>query len=332
MKQERFEALHQDEWNAFENWLGHRLRIIKTNSSLLPEVSIEDHDMPHCYRNICHQLAIARDRGYSLMLTERLHNMVLRGHDILYSADSGISRRIFNYIAGGFAADIRQNKRWVILSALLIFVPWLIMLVVIRLWPDFIYIIMSPEEVSQLDSMYTGTDVLGGASGIFRESDSNWMMFGFYIYNNISIAFRAFAGGLLAGIGSAFTLVFNGIMIGAAEARITNIGASRNFYSFVCGHSAFEIGGIIISGATGLKLGWSLIMPGRLSRPDSLRMAGRSVLGLICGSGIMLLIAAMIEAFWSPHNFPLTIKLSVGAFMFIILLSYFFFTGRRHAA
>ncbi|WP_159566043.1 stage II sporulation protein M [Budvicia diplopodorum] len=332
MKQERFEALHQDEWNAFENWLGHRLKIIKNYDGKPPVASIEDHNMPDCYRNICQQLAIARDRGYSLMLTERLHNMVLQGHDILYSADSGISRRIFNYIAGGFAADLRENKRWVIFSALLIMVPWVIMLIAIRIWPDFIYIIMSPESVNELDSMYTGTDVLGGTTSIFRESDSNWMMFGFYIYNNISIAFKAFAGGLLAGIGSAFTLVFNGIFMGAAEARIVNIGAGRNFYSFVCGHTAFEIGGIIIAGATGLKLGWSLIMPGRLSRPDSLRLAGRSVLGLICGSGVMLFIAAMIEAFWSPHNFPLAVKLIVGAFFSILLLSYFIFTGRRHAA
>lgn len=332
MKQERFEALHHDEWNAFENWLGHRLKIIKNYDGKPPVATIEDHNMPHCYRNICQQLAIARDRGYSLILIERLHNMVLQGHDILYSADSGISKRIFNYIAGGFAADLRENRRWVILSALLILAPWVIMLIVIRIWPDFIYIVMSPENVNYLDDMYTSADVLGGKSGIFRESDSNWMMFGYYIYNNISIAFQAFAGGLLAGIGSVFTLVYNGIFMGAAEARIVNIGAGRNFYSFVVGHTAFEIGGIIISGATGLKLGWSLIVPGRLSRPDSLRKAGRSVLGLICGSGIMLLIAAMIEAFWSPHNFPLAVKLSAGAFFSIILVSYFIFTGRRHAA
>lgn len=206
------------------------------------------------------------------------------------------------------------------------------MMIVIRIWPDFVFIVMPQDDVYSLDAMYSGEDTFNYGSSIFREADSNWMMFGFYIYNNISIAFRAFAGGILAGIGTVYSLVFNGIHLGAAEARLVNIGAGRNFYSFVSGHSAFEIGGLIIAGATGLKMGWSLIAPGRLTRLDSLRITGRSVLGLICGSGVMLFIAAMIEAFWSPHNFPFVLKISVGIFNLLLILAYFTFTGRRHAA
>ncbi|MBK5073599.1 stage II sporulation protein M [Budviciaceae bacterium CWB-B4] len=332
MKQERFEALHQAEWEAFENWLGHHLRIIKHQDGTVYQPPFANHEMPQRYRNLCQHLAIARDRGYSLLLVERLHNLVQSGHDILYRANSGISGRMLNYLAGGFAADLRANLRWVLLSSLLIIGPWIVMMAVIRLWPDFIYVVIAPDDIHQMDEMYNGDDAFDYGASILRDSGSNWKMFGFYIYNNISIAFRAFAGGLLAGLGTVYTLVFNGIHMGAIEARLVNIGAGRNFYSFVLGHTAFEIGGIIISGASGLKLGWSLIMPGRLSRPDSLKTTARSVLGLICGSGIMLLIAAMIEAFWSPHNFPLPIKIAGGVITLLLLLGYFIFTGRRHAA
>ncbi|AKJ41091.1 stage II sporulation protein M [Pragia fontium] len=332
MKQERFEVLHQVEWTAFENWLNYRQKPIKNYDAQTAQSIFANHDMPHRYRNICQHLAIARDRGYSLLLIDRLHNMVQQGHDILYSANSGLSQRMMNYAAGGFAADLRANLRWVMLSMFLIMAPWIIMMIVVRLWPDFIYVIMSPDSVYQMDEMYSGDDAFDYGASILRDAGSNWKMFGFYIYNNISIAFQAFAGGLLAGLGTIYTLIFNGVHMGAVEARLINIGAGRNFYSFVSGHSAFEIGGIIISGATGLKLGWSLIVPGRLSRPDSLRITARSVLGLLCGSGVMLLIAAMIEAFWSPHNFPLAIKIGAGLFNLLLLLGYFIFTGRRHAA
>lgn len=332
MKQERFEALHQAEWKAFEGWLEYRSKPVRNQENKPEQEIFLDHDMPQRYRNICQHLAIARDRGYSLLLIERLHNIVQQGHDTLYSANSGISQRVFSYIAGGFAVDLRANLRWVLFSAFLLMAPWIVMMIVVRIWPDFIYIIMSPDSVYRMDEMYNGDDAFDYGSSILRDAGSNWKMFGFYIYNNISIAFKAFAGGLLAGIGTIYTLIFNGVHMGAVEARLINIGAGRNFYSFVSGHSAFEIGGIIVAGASGLKLGWSLIAPGRLSRPDSLRTTARSVLGLICGSGVMLFIAAMIEAFWSPHNFPLSVKISFGAFTLILLLSYFIFTGRRHAA
>ncbi len=36
-------------------------------------------------------------------------------------------------------------------------------------------------------------------------------MFGYYIWNNISIGFRTFASGLLAGIGPILVLISNGV-------------------------------------------------------------------------------------------------------------------------
>ena len=331
MKQTSFEVIHEAEWAEFEGWLAHRQGNASSANRTAPP-AFADYDMPSRYRNICQHLAIARDRGYSLLLIDRLHTMVQQGHDVLYRANSGISQRMYDYAVGGFAADLRANLRWVMLSFILIAAPWVAMMIIIRIWPDFVFVVMPQDTVYSLDAMYSDEDSFDYGSSIFREADSNWMMFGFYIYNNISIAFRAFAGGVLAGIGTVYTLIFNGIHMGAAEARLLNIGAGRNFYSFVSGHSAFEIGGIIIAGATGLKLGWSLIAPGRLTRLDALRVAGRSVLGLICGSGVMLFIAAMIEAFWSPHNFPFALKIGVGIFNLLLILAYFTFTGRRHAA
>jgi hypothetical protein len=45
--------------------------------------------------------------------------------------------------------------------------------------------------------------------------DSDVLMFGYYIHNNVSIAFRTFAGGILGGVGSIFFLIYNGLIVGA---------------------------------------------------------------------------------------------------------------------
>ena len=88
---------------------------------------------------------------------------------------------------------------------------------------------MTPDALIDLESMYeTGIDRPGRERG----ADSDVMMFGFYIYNNTSIGFRTFASGLLFGIGSIFTLLYNGLYIGGAAGHLTYLGYGANLISF----------------------------------------------------------------------------------------------------
>ena len=59
-------------------------------------------------------------------------------------------------------------------------------------------------------------------------------MFGFYIRHNIGIAFQCFAGGLFAGIGSLFYLIYNGAIIGAVAGYLTERGHGPDVLG-VCG-------------------------------------------------------------------------------------------------
>jgi hypothetical protein len=47
----------------------------------------------------------------------------------------------------------------------------------------------------------------------------------------------------------------------------------------------------------------------------------------------MLVIAAIIEAFWSSkHHLPFALRIAVGSGLWVILLLYFLFAGRKPAA
>src|SRR3954462_3286713 len=142
-----------------------------------------------------------------------------------------------------------------------------------------------------------------GASRLGRRgAESDFYMFGFYIFNNVRIAFQTFAGGLACGVGALFFLVFNGLMIGAVAGHVTSIGYGTAFWSFVAGHSAFELGGIALSGAAGLRLGSALLAPGQLTRKDALAVAGREAGGMMYGVAAMIVAAAFVEAFWSSNS------------------------------
>ena len=99
------------------------------------------------------------------------------------------------------------------------------------------------------------------------------MMFGFYIRNNIGIAFQCFAGGIFAGLGSLFFLAFNGVAAGSPAGYLTARGHGETFYSFVVTHGAFELTAIVLAGAAGLRLGHALLVPGRHTRRAALERA-----------------------------------------------------------
>src|SRR3546814_6196473 len=89
------------------------------------------------------------------------------------------------------------------------------------------------------------------SSDLGRDSGSDLQMFGLYIANNISIGFRTFAGGLLAGVGSLLVLVFNGVMFGTVAAHLQGIGHGGPFWRFVVGHAAPELSAIVVAGTAG---------------------------------------------------------------------------------
>jgi uncharacterized membrane protein SpoIIM required for sporulation len=163
-----------------------------------------------------------------------------------------------------------------------------------------------------------------------RGAETDVAMFGFYIFNNVSVAFRCFASGLAAGIGSLFYLAYNGILLGVVAGYLTERGMAATFFSFVVTHSAFELTAIVLSGAAGLSIGHSLLAPGRQTRTQSLVAAARESIVVVYGCVGMLIIAAAFEAFWSSAKWiPELVKYSVAAVCWSGVFIYLTWQGRR---
>ena len=216
-----------------------------------------------------------------------------------------------------------------IAAACLFFGPLVLLLAALQSHPDFVYYLMPPEALAQFQEMYNPGNRRHG----MRDADDNVAMFGFYIWNNVKIGFQTFASGIAFGLGSIFYLVSNGVLIGAIAGYITQVGYGTPFWSFVSGHSAMELVAIVISGAAGLRLGGALVAPGQQSRKAALVAAAQPAVRLMYGAAGMFLIAAFIEAFWSPLTaFPPVTKYLVGAIMWSVVLGYFLLGGRGRAA
>lgn len=324
MRQQRFEALNAARWDAFEERvealerLGRRRARGEEADALV--------DFPERYREVCRDLAVATERRYGPRLLDRLNRLTLDGHRVLYTRDPSFLGRIVGFVAVEFPRRLRADFRAVGLAATLFLAPGLIVWALVAIHPELVYSVLSPDQVREFEAMY---DPASEHLGRERASDDDLAMFGFYVFNNVGIAFRAYAGGLLLGLGSAAVLVLNGVLLGAVAAHLGELGFERTFYSFVIGHGAFELTAIVISGAAGLRLGAALIAPGAGTRLAALRRAAQASVGLIQGAFGMLLVAAVIEAFWSSSaRVPAEVKLVVGGLLWIAVLAHLGLAGR----
>jgi uncharacterized membrane protein SpoIIM required for sporulation len=317
VKQETFVRLRSKNWNSLEKLLLEKRKGVRKSSA----------DFPDYYREISQDLNIAKAEAYEPDLVDRLNRLVLDCHQYLYGVRKFSVKPLLSFWSNVFPAAVRSELLLVIICHLLFYGSSFFVGFFVAQNPESIFQFLSESRVNQIEEMY---DPSAERYLKPRNITGDAEMFSFYIYNNISIAFRTFAGGLLAGFGSILFLCYNGIFLGAVSGHLINSGFSRPFFSFVIGHSSFELTAIIFSAMAGLKLGWSLLWTSGLKRADSLKKAARKALPLISGSALMLLIAAVIEAFWSSrHSFPFALRIGTGVGVWIFLIFYFVLAGRK---
>ncbi len=326
MRQELFEERYAQRWQAFEAALATGRKRSKRDTlaaMALPPMPVEE--FPRRYREVCHHLALSRDRQYSTALVERLEHLALAGHQRLYGARA-FSGSVREFLSHGLPALVRRRIAYIAASSLLFFGPLIACIIVIQFFPDFAQVILDSNQLNDAQQMYAP----GNARlGLQRSADSDFVMFGFYVANNVRIDFQCFAGGMLFGVGAVFFMVFNGLVIGTVAGHLTHMGYIETFWGFVAGHSAFELTGIVLSGAAGLMVGVCLIAPGRRGRFAALRANMPDIIGLVYGASLLTFLAAFIEAFWSASRLPpVEVKYAVGIFLWIITLSYLMLTGR----
>lgn len=327
MNQQTFEDQHKDLWQRFDAIL----KDLGTRNSKKRVLDTEQYyNLPNLYRRVCQHYAVAKQRNYSPNLVEELHRRVQAGHERLYSSRSAFFWRILEFFWVTFPSQVRRHWRHVWLATALFYVPAFAFGLACYLDSGLIYSVLPEAQVHEMQEMYNPDAGHVGRSAE-RASDSDLMMFGFYIYNNTGIGFRTFAMGMLAGLGTVFTLLYNGVVIGGVAGHLTQLGFISTFWGFVCGHGSFELTAICISGAAGLRLAQPLYAPGRYSRAQAFKLAGRDSIQLAMGAGAMFIIAAFIEAFWSSAALPPIVKYVVAAILWTVVIAYLQFAGRNFA-
>lgn len=326
----QFEGRYAAQWRELETALDAIDAGKKKNKKPVPvdaKAAPDAARIAHLYRAACEHLALARARDYPVHLVEQLEQLTQRAHQAVYhrAARGGLGRLARLFLVG-MPQAVRAHGGYVLAATLLFVLP--LVGVGLATWadPGFALMLHDARTLQNYERMY-GNDA--ESFGRMRSAGNDIEMFGFYVYNNIGIAFRTFASGLVFGVGSIFVLLFNGAWAGAIAGFLATRGLSHNFFSFVITHGAFELTAIVLAGAAGLALGHSLIAPGRRSRAAALAEAARRVVPVLYAVFALLMVAALVEAFWSSARWvPHEVKYGVGAACWALVLGWLVWQGR----
>jgi len=319
MTEAQFTKLNQTRWTDFE-------ALLRQRASRRFNLVQDAWNYPRAYRQLCRDLNMARSERYSLELIAKLNRLVWEGHQLLYRRRSQSPAKSLIAFATDFPSTLRRFGMAFLLCHMLFYGVAGLAFLYGRSDTSHVEAFLGSETMASLKESY---DPSNGHFLHPRGVETDADMFGFYIWNNISIGFRTFAGGALAGIGSLFFLVFNALFMGAAMAYIDHLGFNGTFYPFILGHGAFELTAIIIFSLAGFELGKAIIMPGRLSRIANLRLQGQAVLPLVIGGTIFLFIAACLEAFWSSRPTPVELRYGVAAGLWVLVYGFILLGGKR---
>jgi uncharacterized membrane protein SpoIIM required for sporulation len=304
-----FETLNEPRWKELEILIGRSERDIDPERFL------------SLYRTCCEHLALAEGRGFPAHVIERLSIVTGRAHQIVYrQSDFGVAR-ILRTLIDTFPAMVRAHRGYMLAAAFLLMIPALALGIATYIRPELVLSVVDSRTAADFDRMYSPS---AESIGRLRDVGSNWAMFGFYIMNNIGIAFQCYVTGVMFGLGSLFYLIANGAFGGAVAGFVSARGHGATFFTFIATHSAFELTAIVICGGAGLRIGRSVLLPGRSPRLLSLQNAARDTSPIVFGAAVMLILAAAMEAFWSSAAWVSpAAKLACAAVCWILVLLFF---------
>ena len=267
------------------------------------------------YRQVAADLSVLRRDATARSYTDHVNELLTRAHHIIYSGRKTSARSLFRFLRDDYPA-IFQRQLPFVLASLLISVAWgLLGAALTSARPDFMRHFVGPAMIATMErhEMWTKSVVS------MAPTASSYIM-----TNNLSVSFATFAGGIAFGLGTFFYLYVNGMMLGVIGAACHQYAMSLALWSFVAPHGSLELPSILIAGGAGLRLGYSMLFPGSLRWRESVAQGGMEATRLVSGIIPLLVLAGLLEGFFSPSHAPVWLKFTVGGLLFSLLLLWLF--------
>lgn len=305
------------------NWQQLEQLLSKAQSARLAALSAEELSaLGRLYRQAASDLAVARRDFPQHRVTEFLNGLVGRAHGQIYRNEATTWSRLRDFVLLTFPQVWRATLPFTLVAFLFFAVPALIAAIVAYNDPANVGLIFPGAE-------YLAEQIKNKEEWWLDINNSRSGSAALIASNNILVTIQAFAGGMLLGLLTIYAMVNNGLLLGVVGGLSALYGFSDRLWGFIAAHAAIELSVIFFAGGAGLQLAWAVLHPGLLTRGAALRMAAQRAIVIMIGCVPLLLLAGTIEAFISPSQLPVWVKLAVSLGTGVALYSYLIGVGRN---
>jgi uncharacterized membrane protein SpoIIM required for sporulation len=275
------------------------------------------------YQRTAAQLSYARAYYDDPGLTARLTALVATASAAIYRAPKVSSHTVRRFFTETFPASVWISRRFVLAAAAVMFVPAIALAAWTATSPRALDVAVPKEQQdaileSRFEDYYSSRPAAEFATQVQ--------------VNNIQVSLLAFAGGVLAGLGTAVILFQNGINVGVMAGLFIHAHQAGKFFGLILPHGFLELTAITIAGGAGLRLGWAIIAPGDRRRSEALAEEGRRCIVIVVGLVLCFIVAGTIEAFVTPSDLPTVARVGVGAIVEVAFITYVVTRGRAAVA
>jgi uncharacterized membrane protein SpoIIM required for sporulation len=313
MNVKRWIARREPNWKQLDELL---TRIEKRGLRSLSTQEIKN--LASLYRSVSADLARARTNQVQVgnTLVQDLQRLTSRGYSQIYQGSRKQDwKTAIDFYKWGLPATMRETFGYTAIATGIFCLGGLIAWWFSWRDPQFLEMIVPDHLIHTVRD--EGKLWMGSILGVEPQAASQIMT------NNLGVTFRAAAGGLTLGLLTIFLLFMNGLLIGGVGTLVGQNNLAFPFWAFVLPHGSLELPAIFFSGGAGLLIARGILFPGQYRRIDAIKVYSLKAAQLMFGVIPMLVVAGVIEGFFSPSPVvPNPLKYFAGIGIFIALVRY----------
>jgi uncharacterized membrane protein SpoIIM required for sporulation len=312
MDVDAFVLAHRPTWDRLEQLLKRRRQL----------TGGEIDELVDLYQRVATHLSMVRSASSDSVLVGRLSGLVARARAVVTGAHAPLWSEFVRFWTVSFPVVAYRSWRWWAGAATAFFIVTALVAMWVSGNPELQASIKTPSEIEQLinhdfASYYSENPAASFALQVWT--------------NNFWVAFQCIGFSVLLGIPIPWVLLQNALNLGATAGLMFDAGKGDVFLGLITPHGLIELTAVLLAGAVGMRLGWTVVSPGDRPRGQALAEQGRAVISVAIGLVVVLLAAGLLEAFVTPSPLPTFVRVGIGVSVEITFLAYIFHFGRNAA-
>lgn len=308
MDLDAFVQLHRAEWERLDRLSRRR-----------PRTGAEADELVTLYQEVATHLSVVRSSAPDPQVVTYLSGVLSHArHRVVGTRVAGWAG-VADFLARRFPAALYRTRRWWMSTMLLSYALTAVMTWWLLQNPQVEQTLMDPAQVQQL--------VRSDFENYYSESAAS--SFSAQVWtNNAWVAALCIALGVL-GLPVLYVLWQNLLNLAVVASLMPRYDRAEVFFGLITPHALLELTAVFVAAGTGLRLFWSWVSPGGLTRLDSLSREGRAAGGIAVGLVLVLLVSGVIEGFVTPSPLPTWARVGIGVVAELVFLAYVWGPGRR---